>query len=213
MTLQYLYAKFFKKILRGKCLKNCVLGKGVVIYSGSNMVNSTIGNYSYCGYDCLICNTEIGAYCSIADNVCIGVAEHPLEWISTSPVFQKVKHSGPAKRYAEFDLPKSKRTRIGNDVWIGHHAAIKQGVCIGDGAVIGTGAVVTKDVPPYAIVGGVPAKLIKYRFSEDIIEDFLKIKWWNLPEEILQKVAAYIKEPEKFISEIRKTNPRGGVNR
>lgn len=85
-------------------------------------------------------------------------------------MFQNVRHSGPTKRFARLDVPKNQKTIIGNDVWIGHNVTVKQGVTIGHGAVIGSNALVTKDVPPYAIAGGVPAKIIKYRFKEDIIE-------------------------------------------
>ena len=84
-------------------------------------------------------------------------------------------------------LKVQKKVIIGNDVWIGSHALILGGVKIGDGAVIGAGAVVTKDVPPYAVVGGVPARIIKYRFSQEIIDKLLEIKWWNLPENILKE--------------------------
>lgn len=106
-----------------------------------------------------------------------------MDWVSTSLVFQNVRHSGPSKRFAKFDLPKSKKTVIGNDVWIGHGVTIKQGVVVGDGAVIGSNAVVTKDVPPYAIVGGVPAKVVKYKFPQEVIERLEEIQWWNLPDE------------------------------
>lgn len=203
MTLSYLYSKLLKKI-RGRAIINSSVHPSSVIYSGSSFVNSMIDKYSYCGYDCEIINCEIGKYCSIASHVSIGGDEHPINWVSTSPVFQKVKHSGPTKRFSCFELNSSKRTIIGNDVWIGHNALIKQGVIIGDGAIIGMGAVVTKDVPPYAIVGGCPAHLIKYRFDNEIIQDLLDLQWWNCDEMTLQAVAPFIKEPIVFIAKLKK---------
>lgn len=202
MIISYLYSKFIKKI-RGKSILNSKIHRTSVIYSGSHIVNSSIDKYSYCGYDCEILNSDIGKYCSIASHVTIGSSEHPISWISTSPVFQNVKHSGPIKRFARLDIGTSLKTIIGNDVWIGHNVLIKQGVKIGDGAIIGMGAVVTKDVAPYSIVGGCPAHLIKYRFEENIIKELLELQWWNSDETILYSVAPYIKDPNEFIKQLR----------
>ena len=202
MHLGYYYAKVINK-LRGKAIKNSRISESSVINSGCNIMNSTMGRYSYCGYDCQIIDTEIGAFCSISDHVFIGGAEHPIDWISTSPVFQSVRHSGPTKRFACFAPPCSKRTFIGSDVWIGHGVTIKQGVTIGHGAVIGSNALVTKDVPPYAIVGGVPARIIKFRFDEKTIDSLLILKWWDLPGEEIQKFAHLINNPQEFISQLR----------
>lgn len=186
MTLSYIYGKLAKK-LQGTCVKNSSIDKTSVVGTSCNVVGSKMNRYSYCGNDCQIVNTEIGAFCSISDHVFIGGAEHPMDWVSTSPVFQNVRHSGPKKRFAMFDVPKSKKTIIGNDVWIGHGVTIKQGVTIGNGAVIGSNALVTKDVLPYAIVGGVPAKTIKYRFSPIVIDRLEEVRWWNLPDEEIAK--------------------------
>ena len=199
MTLSYLYSKFFKKILRGKCVLNSKIHKTAVVNSGCSVVNSTLGKCSYLGYDAEVVNCEIGSYCSIAGNVHIGGAEHPADWISTSPVFQKVKHSGPTLRYAEHALPQLKKTVVGNDVWIGFGAIIKQGVKIGDGAIVGSGAVVTKDVAPYSIVGGCPAKLIRYRFDEEIISELNALQWWNMSDEKLSQLGKYATNVREFI--------------
>lgn len=201
LRLSYYHSKLVKK-LRGKAIKNSKIHSSSVVFSGCHIVDSVIDRYSYCSYDCQIVSCDIGAFCSISDHVYIGGAEHPMDWVSTSPVFQKVKHSGPTKRFAKYDLPPVKRTRIGSDVWIGHAATIKQGVTIGHGAVIGSNAMVTKDVPPYAIVGGNPSKVIRYRFDDKTIEKLLKSEWWEWPEEKISRFADCIKDPAAFCDKI-----------
>lgn len=185
--------------LRGTCVLSSNIDKTSVVGSGCNIISTLIKKYSYCGDDCQIVNTEIGSFCSISDHVFIGGAEHPTNWVSTSPVFQNVRHSGPNKRFARIDLPETKRTIIGNDVWIGHGVTIKQGVIIGHGAVIGSNALVTKDVPPYAIVGGVPSRIIKYRFSDEAIKRILATEWWAISEDKLAAISGKIDDYQSFI--------------
>lgn len=204
MNLLYYYSKFFKKVLRGKCVIKSRIHKTAKINSGATIVDSIIGRYSYTCYDDEIVNCEIGQFCSISDDVIIGGAEHPIMWVSTSPVFQNVKHSGPRKRFAKYEFEGIPRTVIGNDVWVGKRAIIKAGVSIGDGAVVGAGAVVTKDVPPYAVVAGVPAKIIKYRFDEKTIESLLNTKWWDLSEEELESRAGSITNVHVFLKEFER---------
>ena len=196
MNLSYLYGKVVKK-LQGTCVLNSDIDKTSVVGKSCNVVGLCMKRYSYCGNDCQIVNAEIGAFCSISDHVFIGGAEHPIDWLSTSPVFQNVRHSGPSKRFARFDVPPPKRTIIGNDVWIGHGVTIKQGTVIGNGAVVGSNALVAKDVPPYAVVGGIPAKVIKYRFTQEVIDRLEEIQWWNLPDEKISEVVDlfHIKNP------------------
>ncbi len=204
VSLSYLYGKFFKKILRGKCIINSQIHKTAKINSGATIVDSTIGRYTYTCYDDEIVNCEIGQFCSISDDVIIGGAEHPIEWGSTSPVFQNVKHSGPRKRFAKHEFDGIKKTLIGNDVWVGKRVIIKAGVMIGDGAAIGAGSVVTKDVPPYAIVAGVPAKIIKYRFDEVTIAQLLETKWWDLADDALEKMAVNITNVHEFLKDLKR---------
>lgn len=203
MTLSYIYAKIFQKYLRGKAIYKSQIDVSTKVNAGCCITNCVIGRYNNIGYDNQINNALIGNFCSFSDHVFIGGDEHPLSWVSTSPVFENVKHSGPLKKFANFNVPIGKRTVIKSDVWIGHNVSIKSGVIIGTGAAIGTGAVVTKDVPPYAIVAGCPAKIIRYRFDEETIAALLNSRWWDLSDEQLIKVALYIKEPLKFVEMIR----------
>lgn len=209
MILGYLYSKFFKKVVRGTSILNSNIDKTAKVYSGSTFYNSKLGRYSYVGYDSEVVNCEIGSFCSIANGFIAGGAKHPLEWLSTSPVFYDVS-GGTNYHLGHLLIEKTARTYIGDDVWIGSRAIILQGVQIGTGAVIGAGAVVTKDVPPYAVVAGCPAKIIKYRFDNDIICRLLKSEWWLLPDCQLRKLAKHINKPNAFLYELEKLKSGGG---
>jgi acetyltransferase-like isoleucine patch superfamily enzyme len=153
---------------------------------------------------------QIGRFCSIAGNVQIYLgAYHRSDWISTYPFlnsysksFEQIKRSG---------FPKSKGpVKIGNDVWIGSGCRIMSGVSIGDGAIISAGAHVIKDVEPYTIVGGNPAKFIKHRFESNIVDILMQIKWWNWPlNEILKNQDLLCSTPDKEnIHKLLTTNER-----
>ena len=159
--------------------KNSTISSSTKIYPFSRIMNSVIGSFSYVSYNCHINNTKIGNYCSIAKGVNIGLGHHPTNLISTSPVFYSPNNPLGTKIIKEKKYCDLKRTTIGNDVWIGLNAIILDGINIGDGAIIAANAVVVKDVLPYSIVGGVPAKHIKSRFKDEFILILNEIKWWN----------------------------------
>lgn len=159
--------------------------------------NSTIGRFTYIGPRTTLDNVDVGSFCSISWDCCIGLASHPSNLISTSPIFYE-KYNGTGTSWLARDAitPPVRRTTIGSDVWIGARSLIMEGVEIGHGAIVAAGSVVTKNVRPYAIVGGVPAREIKLRFAEDVIHCLLEGKWWNLSEEELRARIAEFSIPD-----------------
>lgn len=171
--------------------------------------NSEVGDYSYISNNCDITNTSIKRFCSIADNCRIGTASHTLNNISTSPIFT-LKDNATDTSWVQESIGhcnEVKSVNIGNDVWIATHVIIKDGITIGDGAIIGAGAVVVKDVPPYAVVGGVPAKIIKYRFEQTVIDKLLELQWWNASDEKLRDNIKYFQTEDitiEMLNELEK---------
>lgn len=155
------------------------------IASGTRFYGSSLGDYSYLGRNCLVQNTDVGKFCSIADNVSIGLPMHPVYWVSTSPVFHSLQNSLRVS-FSNNSFDTSKRTVIGNDVWIGANAIVLHGVQVGNGAIIGAGAVVTKDVAAFAVVGGVPATFIKSRFNKVKVDFLEELSWWDWDDEKLK---------------------------
>jgi acetyltransferase-like isoleucine patch superfamily enzyme len=204
MILQFIWAKVFKKI-QSQAILNSQIHKTSKVEAGSSVVNSKFDRHSFCGYNCEISNAEIGSFCSIANGVIIGGGMHPMEWVGMSPVFYEGRDS-VKRKFSTFKRTAPKKTIIRNDVWIGNNVLIKQGVTIGNGAVIGMGSVVTKDVEDYSVVAGVPSKEIKKRFDKDMIEQLVEIKWWNLPDNEIDKYARFFNSPKVFIKEYLKKN-------
>ncbi len=195
---------YFKRLLvklHGSYTLNSVIDKRAKVGPMSQVVNSTFEKYAYCGYRCKIINTTIGRFCSIADNVVIGGATHPLHWVSTSPAFY-FGRDRLDKQLAKNTFNYEEHTVIEHDVWIGDGAMIKAGVTVATGAVIGMGAVVTKNIGPYEIWAGNPAKIIKKRFDDETIQKLLQSEWWNYSQEKLLTVSKSFADREAFLKEI-----------
>lgn len=188
------------------------------VFSGANVVGKNtcfsgcMGFGSYIGARCSV-NAKIGRYCSIASDIKTIQGVHPTSnFVSTSPMFfslaEQTGHTYVDKQkfveYRYADAENKIDVSIGNDVWIGDSVRLLAGVTVGDGAIIAAGAVVTKDVPPYAIVGGVPAKVIRYRFEPEEIEELLKIKWWDWSEEKIRSNADDFENIKTFIERHKK---------
>ena len=152
------------------------------------------------------CSFTIGAFCSIAEDVKIFVGAfgiHPTQLPSTFPLAQLYGHPGNRSPESFSHVNRFLDIEIGNDVWIGRDATIMAGVRIGNGAVVGTNSVVTRDVEPYSIVAGIPARHIRYRFLPDVIAQFQSLRWWDYPDDHLRKKMAlfYSTDIESFFRE------------
>ncbi|WP_298236462.1 CatB-related O-acetyltransferase [uncultured Azohydromonas sp.] len=197
--------RFYKNIDIDR--KAQIICEAPVALGGKILMRGRIGAYTYIRGDGRLAGVkQIGRYCSFAPGVVAGDGPHPLDWLSTHP-FQwgdTLVLPRQVRLSTDFLAPNNQKDRvvIGNDVWLGAGCIVLKGVTVGDGAVVAAGAVVTKDVPPYAVVGGVPARIIKYRFPEPIIERLKKLAWWNYEAESLLGVP--FDNIEKAMDEVEK---------
>lgn len=185
------FENMLKKIDGGEMFSTCLRR----IYSEIYDIQIGIGTYGCFNHLNIPKHIKIGRYCSFANNVSIlPRREHPIEFASTHPIF-----FNSVIGFVETDKMEFQSLEIGNDVWIGQGAIIcSKCTSIGNGAVIGAGCIVNKPIPPYAIVVGVPARVIKYRFETETIELLEKSRWYNLSPDELKKYVKYANEPKKF---------------
>lgn len=185
-------------------------------FEGNNLIgektiisNCTIGYGTYIGSNCRFDKTMIGKYCAIGSNVKVLAATHPTDtFVSIHPAFYSNRMQAGFSYvnealFQEFNMVNETSSAIiGNDVWIADDVTIMGGITVSDGAIIGTGSIVTKDVPPYAIVGGTPAKIIRYRFAEYEREKLLEIQWWNKPREWIEQKHNYFVDIKSFLENV-----------
>ena len=157
------------------------LGRYTEVQAQSSVVESVMGDYSYCAHGCQIIYAEIGKFSNIASFVRINPGEHPYQRASLHHFMYRSSSYWPdaGDDEAFFDWRRAQRCRIGHDTWLGHNAVVMAGVSVGDGAVVAAGAVVTRDVAPWQIVGGVPARPIKPRHPPQIAERLQRLAWWD----------------------------------
>jgi acetyltransferase-like isoleucine patch superfamily enzyme len=179
-------APHVKMFPNARLIKSTLLGPTLVGRYSQIGPEVTSGSYMAMNMMCYAARCTIGSYCTFGGRTSINPLNHPTDWLSIHEFqynknpFDWVDEYRNLERKPHYATITDRRSVVGSDVWLGHNAMVLEGVNVGDGAVIGAGAIVTEDVPPYAIVAGVPAKILKFRFPENIIERLLETHWWDL---------------------------------
>ena len=197
--VKIIFGKSISWITIQNIIVNSEIDSKAYLQSTYHIFHSSIGKYSYIAKNSEVRNTKIGKFCSLGSNFVSGNGIHPLDGISTSPMFYSNGRQNGTTLCGQNKIEEFLPVTIENDVFIGDNVTVLSGVSIGNGAVIGAGSVVSKDIPPYAVAVGCPIKIIKYRFSEKQIESLLRIQWWNFSENQLQEIERYFFETDSFI--------------
>lgn len=193
--------RLFSRVSFSAIVVGAQVDRTAALDSKVRFYRSTMGRYSYVARGSFVESTDIGSFCSIGSDCNVGGAGHPLDHVSTSPVF----HSGGnilGKVFAPIEFEPFRRTVIENDVWIGQGAKVRAGVHISTGAVVGMGSVLTKDVGPYEIWAGNPARLIRKRFDDETIAGLLASRWWGWDDRTVASHASSFSDPSLLLGEL-----------
>ena len=186
-------------------IDNCIWGQNNYISDNCRIKNVSLGDFTYLNEKVELFNVKIGKFCSIGPNVKIGFGAHPTHFVSTHPVFYS--KNKPFETFADMEyFNEYTQIEIGNDVWIGSDVKIIGNIVIGDGAIVAAGAIVTKNVEPYSIVGGIPAKVIKLRFEPSTINKIQNSQWWDKDINWLKTNYKYFFSVDDFIDKIKSIN-------
>jgi phosphonate metabolism protein (transferase hexapeptide repeat family) len=188
-------------------VRDSTLGAWTDLGPRTTIVESTFGDYSYTAGDVQIIYSEVGKFCSIASHARLNPGNHPMDRVTQHHLTYRRVHYGLGETDDDtfFDWRRADKVVVGHDVWIGHGALLMPGVTVGTGAVIGAGAVVTRDVEPYTVAVGVPARPLRRRFSQEDAEALLAIAWWDWPREILEERLPDLNDLPTFL---KKYGPR-----
>lgn len=201
------------RIGRSKIGDHCTLEPEVEVYAstlahhvslqrGTSLTDTRIGRCTYIAREACLNLVSVGSFCSIGPGLLAGTGDHPSDFGSTSPVFYSTRRQCGMTFASNDAFTERQPILIGHDVWIGAHVFVRDGISIGNGAIVAAGAIVAHDVPPYAIVGGTPARVIRFRFSESVIARLLRIAWWNWPGSKLAAAQPLLasRDIEKFLA-------------
>lgn len=187
------------KVGRMATARSCTFGRYNTLYDGAVLESVVLGDLSYVSRGARIGHATVGRFCCIGPETLVGLGRHPTrQFVSSHPAFYSTRAQAQLTFVAEQKFEEFLPVTIGNDVWIGARAIVLDGATIGDGAIVAAGAVVTGEVPPYAIVSGVPAKVVRYRFDEATIEAIRRSRWWDLDLDVLRENAAAFADPAGF---------------
>ena len=177
-------------------LYNCTLADFVSVQAKSVLDQVRIGRYSYVAREAYLGDVAIGSFASIGPRTLLGCGEHPVDLASTAPLFYSMRRQCGISFASRDYVSERKPITIGHDVWLGAHVFVRDGVTIDDGAIVAAGAVVVADVQAYAIVGGVPAKLIRFRFPADVVQRLRELRWWDWEESRLRAAQPWLAQPD-----------------
>lgn len=200
--LEYKNRDKFLKIGYMSNATNCKFGLYNTIYNEVSLSNVSLGDFTYIAGNTNISRTTIGKFCSIGPDCKVGLGKHPSkDFVSTHPIFFSTLRQAQVSFADRNYFEEFADIKIGNDVWLGANIIVVDGVNIGDGAIVAAGSVVTKDIPPYAIIGGVPAKIIKYRFEQEEIKRLLEMRWWDMDIESIKDNFKKFHNVKRFLNE------------